>query len=189
MAECLEELDRRGITYGEPRPFIVTSQDGSAKTLFTNVTLRQFSDADTAANATIHIFLSEYSPTYVDVEKRRARLREELHQSGGGPLKITALEEVIVGITDFTAAMKLWENLLRPSRPSIPALWPVGDGPSIRVRTRENKLQGLILSVVSLKQAKAILRERGLLGPVTTNRITIDPFKIQGLNIQLVQSQ
>jgi hypothetical protein len=42
LTECLAELDRRGIAYGELRPSVSTEQDGSKKTLFTNVTLRQF---------------------------------------------------------------------------------------------------------------------------------------------------
>src|SRR5688500_15586323 len=188
LAECLGELDRRGITYGKPRPFVVTEQGGSVKTLFTNVTLRQFSDADRPVDATIHIFLSEYSPTYVDVEKRRARLRKELQESGGGPLGITGVKEVIVSATDLDEATRLWKKLLGPNSPSAPGVWPVGDGPAIRVvRAKENKLQGLIISVLSLPRAKAFLRERGLLGPVTRNRVTIDSSKIQGLNIQLIE--
>jgi hypothetical protein len=63
LAECLTELERRGIRYGEPRPFVVTQPDGSKKTLFTNVTLQQFSDSDRPGDATMHIFLSEYSPS------------------------------------------------------------------------------------------------------------------------------
>lgn len=189
LAECLMELDRRGITYGEPRPFVVTEQDGRVKTLFTNVTLRQFSDADRPVDAKIHIFLSEYSATYVDVEKRRERLRRELQETGGGPLRITGVKEVIVGATDLNAATGLWKKLLEPNRPSAPTLWPVGDGPAIRVvRATENKLQGLIISVLSLSEAKAFLRERGLLGPVTTKSVTFDSSKIQGLNIKLVES-
>ena len=190
LAECLDELDRRGITYGEPRPFVVSEQDGRVKTLFTNVTLRQFSDADRPVDATMHIFLSEYSPTYVDVEKRRARLRRELQAMGGGPLRITGVKEVIVGVTDLNAATRLWKKLLEPNRRSAPTFWPVGDGPAIRVvPATENKLHGLIMSVLSLPQAKAFLRERGLLGPVTTKSVTIDSSKIQGLNIQLVESR
>src|SRR5688572_14423501 len=46
LAECLTELDRRGIRYGEVRPFVITQPDGSKKTLFTNVTLLQFSDSE-----------------------------------------------------------------------------------------------------------------------------------------------
>ena len=188
LTECLAELDRRGVAYGEPRPFVVTGPDGAKQTLFTNVTLRQFSDADRPAGATMHIFLSDYSPTYVDVEQRRARLRRELQASGGGPLGVRAVNEVIVGATDLEAAARLWGRLLEPRRPAAPGLWRVGDGPAIRVvRAGENKVQGLVISVVSLRRAKAVLRERRLLGSVTEKDATIDPSKIQGLNIRLAE--
>ena len=190
LTECLAELDRRGIVYGEPRPFVVTEQDGSKKTLFTNVTLRQFSDADRPAGATIHIFLSEYSPAYVDAAQRRARLRSELRESGGGPLGVRAVKEVIVGATDLKAATRLWEKLLEPRRPSAPGLWQVGDGPAIRVvQAGENALQGLVISVISLRQAKAFLQEKGLLGSVSEKEVTVNPSKIQGLSIRLVEKE
>jgi hypothetical protein len=48
LAECLAELDRRGISYGERRPLIAPGPDGSKNTLWTNVTLRQFSDGEAA---------------------------------------------------------------------------------------------------------------------------------------------
>jgi catechol 2,3-dioxygenase-like lactoylglutathione lyase family enzyme len=76
LDQCLAELDRRGITYGERRPFVVTGPDGSRSVQWTNVTLRQFSDSDGPGDGTMHIFLSEYSPTYVDVGQRRARLQK-----------------------------------------------------------------------------------------------------------------
>ena len=187
LAECLAELDRRGISYGAPRPFAMTGQDGSKKTLFTNVTLRQFSDADRPADATMHIFLSEYSPTYVDVEQRRARLRRELRESGGGPLGVRAVQEVIIGATDLKAATAQWERLLEPRRASAQGLWQVGDGPEIRVvQAGENKLQGLVISVVSLRRAKAFLQEGGLLGSISGKEVAINPSKIQGLNIRLI---
>lgn len=123
LFKCLAELDRRGITSGDPRPFDATGPDGSKRTLFTNVTLRQFSDADRPAVATMHIFLSEYSPC-----------------------------------------------------------------PAIRiVQAGENRLQGLVISVVSLRRAKAFLQERGLLGSASASAVTIEPSKIQGLNIRLVE--
>lgn len=188
LAECLTELDRRGIKYGEVRPFVSTSPDGSKKTLFTNVTLLQFSDSDRPADAGIHIFLSEYSPTYVDVGQRHERLRKELLRKGGGPLGVKAIREVIIGVTDLKAATMLWGRLLEPGRPSAPGLWEVGNGPRIRlVRAGENKLQGLVISIVSLRRAEAFLREKGLLGSVSRKEVTIDPSKIQGLNIRLIE--
>src|SRR5688572_17226900 len=59
LDETLIELDRRGLTSGERRPLIATASDGSRRTLWTNVTLRQFSDSDSPADATLHIFRSE----------------------------------------------------------------------------------------------------------------------------------
>src|SRR5688500_18723411 len=62
LDDSLSELHRRGLAAGERRPLVATGPDGSRRTLWTNVTLQQFSDSDNPADATIHIFLSEYSP-------------------------------------------------------------------------------------------------------------------------------
>jgi hypothetical protein len=187
LSDCLAELDRRGITYGEPRPFVVTEQDGTKKTLFTNVTLRQFSDAERPADATMHIFLSEYNPSYVNVDQRRKRLRRELRENQGGPLGVQAVNEVIIKVTDFESAARLWTTLL--GRPTAPGLWRIGDGPAIRiVQAGENQLQGLVFSVSSLRQAKAFLRHKGLLGAVSEEVVTIDAAKLLGLNIRLVET-
>jgi hypothetical protein len=83
LPECVRELARRGIRYGDPRPLVSTTETASKKSLFTNVTLQELSDADRPITATMHIFLSEYSPDYVDVEQRRNRLRRAVQQSGG----------------------------------------------------------------------------------------------------------
>jgi hypothetical protein len=190
LTECLSELDRRGVAYGEPRPFVMTQQDSSRKTLFTNVTLKDFSDADRPAGATMHIFLSEYSPTYVNVKQRRERLGNELQENKGGPLGVIAVKEVIVGAKDVKASAALWEKLLQPWRRSARSVWHVGHGPAIRlVQAEENKLQGFVISVVSLRKAEAFLRERGLLGSASKSSVTIDPSKIQGVNITLAEDR
>lgn len=188
LAQCLVELKRREITHGEPRPLVITERDGSKKTLFTNVTLPQFSDADRPANATMHIFLSEYSPTYVDVEQRRARLDTEMRARGGGPLGVAAVQEVIVGANDLKLAMNLWERLMAPRLAVEPGFWRIGNGPAIRVvQAPESKLQGIVIRVASLSRAKTFLKEKGLLGSVSEESVTIDPNKLEGLNIQLVE--
>ena len=135
----------------------------------------------------MHVFLSEYSPTYVNVEQRRERLRRQLAESGGGPLGVEAVKEVIVGVTDLEAARGLWQKLLDPTPLSGSSTWQVGDGPAIRLlQARENTPQGLVISVASLPQAKAFLREKGLLGADSADEATIDPSKIYGLNISVV---
>jgi hypothetical protein len=190
LDQSLAELDRREITYGERRPLVVAGPDGARTVQWTNVTLRQFSDADGADDGTMHIFLSEYSPTYVDVGQRRARLRTELAQRGGGPLGVVAVKEIVVGVVDLETARRLWQQLLDPVRPSTPDAWQVGDGPAIRlVRAPENTTRTLVVSVRSLPKAKAFLRGRGLLGSESDEAASIDPSKIGGLDIRLVGAQ
>jgi hypothetical protein len=168
---------------------IATEQDGSKNTLWTNVTLRQFSDGE-AADATMHVFLSEYSPAYVNVEQRRQRLRRQLAESGGGPLGVEAVKEVIVGVTDLAVARGLWQQLLDPTPLSGSSTWRVGDGPAIRLlQAGENTTHGLVISVASWPQARPFLRERDLLGIDSQQEVTIDPSKIEGLNIRLVEKR
>lgn len=186
LATSLAELDRRGLTHGELRPLISTAQDGSKNTLWTNVTLRQFSDGE-AADATTHVFLSEYNPKYVNVEERRERLRRQLAESGGGPLGVEAVKEVIVGVSDLETAKGLWQRLLDPTPLSGFNTWQVGDGPAIRLlQAKENAPHGLVITVASLPRAKAFLREKGLLGAASEEQATIEPSKIYGLDIRVV---
>ena len=187
LNECLSELDRRSIPYGERRPLVSVGADGSRNTLWTNVTLRQFSDSDNPADATMHVFLSEYSATYVDVDQRRARLRKELSDRGGGPLGVVGVKEMIVGVTELETARRLWQKLLDPVLASTTDVWQVGEGPDIRlVPARENAIRTLVVSVASLPAAKAFLRSRNLLGAESEAAATIDPSKIGGLDIHLV---
>ena len=187
LRECLAELDRRGLTYGELRPIAATGQDGSRSTRWTNVTLRQFSDSDGPADATIHVFLTEYSPTYVNVEERRERLRQQLTERGGGPLGIEAVKEIVIGVIDLEAARGLWQKLLDPARSSETNAWQVGSGPAVRlVKANSNEIQELVVLVNSLPRAKAFLQERALLGRYAEEEATIESSKIDGLNIRLV---
>jgi hypothetical protein len=186
LEESLSDLKRRGITSGERRPLIAVGPDGS-KTLWTNVTLRQFSDADDPADATLHIFLSEYSPSYVNVEERRSRLRKQLVERSGGPLGVLEVKEVIIGATDWQMARRLWQRLLDPAPSATSNSWQVGNGPAIRlVSAAENRIQTIVIRVASLDRAKAFLRDKQLLGAESDGQAAIDPSKIGGLDIRLV---
>jgi hypothetical protein len=152
------------------------------------VTLREFSDSDSPANATIHIFLSEYSPTYVNVDERRARLRAQLVNSGGGPLGVVEVKEVLIGAVDVEAARRLWQKLLDPTPSATSDMWQIGSGPAVRlVPDKANRIQALLIRVASLERAKAFLRERQLLGVDAAGQVTIDPSKIGGLDLRLVE--
>src|SRR5215212_3436782 len=180
LAASLAELDRRGITYGAPRPVIATGQDGSKTTLWTNVTVRQFSDGE-AADATMHVFLSEYSPTYVNVEQRRERLRRQLAESAGGPMGVEELKQVIVGVSDLKAATTLWQRLLDPTPISGSNSWQVGDGPAIRlVQANDNTTQGLVIGVVPWQRAKELRQEKGLRRDDCEEEEITDPPRVYG---------
>ena len=188
LDESLLELKRRGLAAGERRPLVATGPDGSKRTLWTNVTLREFSDSDSPADATIHIFLSEYHPTYVNVDERRGRLRAQLVNSGGGPLGVVEVKEVIIGAVDVEMARRLWQRLLDPTPAAASNTWQIGTGPAVRlVRANENRVEALLIRVASLERAKAFLRERQLLGVDTSAQVTIDPAKIGGLDLRLVE--
>ena len=184
----LAELRRRGIAYGEPRPFVSTGPDGTRTTSFTNVTLSQFSDADRPASATLHVFLSEYNPAYVDAGQRRARLRRELAARAGGPLGVLGVEEIVVGMTDLDAASRLYERLLEPQT-RVSGAWRIGDGPAIRlVRAEQDLIQRLVIGVVSLERARRFLEGREMLGSASETQLTIAPAKIHGLSIVLIEA-
>ena len=187
LEDSLSELNSRGITSGERRPLTAIGADGAKNTLWTNVTLRQFSDADNPANATLHIFLSEYSPAYVNVEERRSRLRKQLVERSGGPLGVVDVKEVIIGAKDLEKARKLWQTLLDPAGSATPNTWHVGTGPAIRlVPATEDRIQTLVIRVASLDRAKTFLREKQLLGAESDRHAAIDPPKVGGLDIRLV---
>jgi hypothetical protein len=187
LDESLIELKKRGLAAGERRPLVATGADGSRRTLWTNVTLRQFSDSDSPADATIHIFLSEYSPGYVNVDERRERLRAQLLKSGGGSLGIVDVKEVIIGTVGLEAARRLWQKLLDPARSPASNTWQIGNGPAVRlVPANENRVQALLIRVASLARARTFLRERQLLGADVAGQVTIDPSKIGGLELRLV---
>jgi hypothetical protein len=189
LDESLSELNRRGITSGERRPLIAGGPGGAKTTLWTNVTLPQFSDADSPANATLHIFLSEYSRSYVNVEERRSRLRQQLVDRKGGPLGIVDVKEVIVGATDLERARRLWQTLLDPTGAASSNTWRVGDGPSIRlVSATENRIQTMVIRVESLERAKTFLRDRQLLGAESDGQAAIEPSKVGGLDIRLTDA-
>jgi catechol 2,3-dioxygenase-like lactoylglutathione lyase family enzyme len=187
LEASVSELVKRGITVGDRRPLIVTGADGSQKTLWTNVSLPQFSDADSPAHANVHVFLSEYSPSYLNVEERRSRLRKELEQKDGGPLGVLAVQEVVIGVTDLQRARQLWQRLLDPEPPTATNTWQIGEGPAVRlVPAAEDRVQAMVIRVASLDRAKEFLRQKHLLGNESDRRVAIDPAKIGGLGFSIV---
>ena len=186
LRTCLDELQRRGVPYGPVRPLIVTDSRGAKQTLFTNVTLLGLSDTALPVDAGLHIFLSEYSPSYVDVAGRRTRIGRELVASGGGPLGVESMREVVVGTSDIETMRARWQQLLNPAR-AVQGVWQVGTGPAIRiVPATENRVEELVVRVTSIGRAKAFLRADGLLAEAAPD-VALDPLRAYGIKIRFVE--
>ena len=187
LDESLRQLTRRGLAAGVRREIVGTRPNGSRGVLWTNVTLQQFSDSDDPAHGMVHVFLSEYSPAYVDVGQRRERLRKELVANGGGPLGIVDLKEIVIAVKDLEAARRIWDRLLQPVPSPVVNTWQVGDGPAIRlIAAPQDRMQSLIFRVASLDRANAFLRDHRLLGAETDGMLTIDPSRLWGVELRLV---
>ena len=190
MRACLDELQRRGVPHGPLRPLISTDTNGAKHTLFTNVTLLGLSDSALPVDATMHIFVSEYDPTYVDVASRRARLSEALTASRGGPLGVESMSEIVVGASDVDTMRPRWQRLLDPARPTRTGAWQVGTGPALRIiPAKENRVEELVVRVRSLARAKAFLRTHGLLAREPAPEVMLAPSKVFGIKMRLVQAR
>ena len=187
LDESLRQLAQRGLSAGMRREIAGTRPNGSRGVLWTNVTLQQFSDSEDPAHGTVHVFLSAYDPAYVDVEQRRERLRKQLTATRGGPLGIESLQEIVIGAKDIAAARLIWGRLLQAVPSPGENSWQVGDGPAIRlVSAPQDRMESLILRVASLDKAKAFLRDHRLLGAETDGMVSIEPSKIWGVDLRLV---
>ena len=180
LADSLTELAAREIVHAAPAPYVASLPDGSQATCWTTVDLPQFSNHHQG------IFLCEYSPSFLNVASNRERLKAELLSKQNGALGILAVQEITLGARNLADQTRRWQNLLRPIQPTAKEVWQVGNGPALRfVAAPEDQIQGLVLTTVSLKRAKAFLEEHGMLGTVTDNEIVIDPSNIQGLQMRL----
>ena len=134
------------------------------------------------------MFLCEYNQEIHDVEQARAAAHATLRSRQGGPLGLEAIQEIIIGVRNLAVVEPRWQKLLAPTAPSGKALWPLGKGPAIRLIQQErNGLQALVWKVTSLAQAKQVLSEKGLLGTVLPQQLTLAPSQVQGLDIRLVE--
>jgi len=179
LRTSLPELKARRISHGKPAPFRSKQADGSATTLWTTVGLPSVSGDG------VEIFFCEYGH---DVPAKRGRLLGQLRSSGGGPLSVHSVKEIVIGARDVERMQGQWQDLLNPLQASSPAVWPVGAGPAIRViQAEEEEIRGLVINVASLEKARRFLKERGLLGAEQPSVLTVAGSQLQGLNITLVE--
>lgn len=129
-------------------------------------------------------FWSEFK----DHEHKRAADLARLRDVSGGALGLDSVKEIVAGVCDFDATRSLWNKLYAPSGEVFEGVWQTGDDAAVRlVRADTNSIQTLVLKVASLTRAETFLRESGMLGSVAEDHIKIDPSKLEGLGVRLVQ--
>jgi hypothetical protein len=91
--------------------------------------------------------------------------------------------------SSFSFQLKaFWAKLHAPAPEVASGIWEIDDGLTLRlVASDTNSIQSLALRVSSIERAETALRESGMIGTVTGEEITINPAKIEGLRVRLVQ--
>jgi hypothetical protein len=98
------------------------------------------------------------------------------------------MSEIVVGTSDVDTMRPRWQKLLDPARPTPAGTWQVGTGPAIRiVPAKENRVEELVVRVRSLARAKAFLQAHGLLAREPAAKVMLDPSKVFGIKMRLVQ--
>lgn len=167
VANSVARLAARGIPFREetPGPF------------YTNVTLTDLSPGS-------WVFLCHYQPEWYH---RYPALAEQFQERRGGPLGVADAAEVTVGVREFAQAEQRWGRLLAPTMPERPGTWQVGDGPAVRLESDDrDAISTLTLQVRDLEQAARFLREQGLLGDVSAERVLLAPDRLGSLRLNLV---
>jgi hypothetical protein len=128
-----------------------------------------------------------YWSEFKNHEEKRAGDLARLRAAGGGRIGLEKVVEIVACVKDFNRVREHWRNFCAPAGEIVEGVWEIDDGPAMRlIKSDRNAIQTLVLSVSSLERAETFLREKGMLGAVSENQITIEPSKIEGLDVRLV---
>ena len=178
---AVAELKRRGILHGELEADTLI-ENGQARVGWVTVDLK-------IPPAGAYIFLCDYKQRD-EVAGRRRRASNELAARGGGPLGITSVREITIGVTSVDDASGKWRKLLDWEPKGAEPVFAFGDGPKVRlVEAEKEGIQRIVVGVKSTQQAMQFLTDRGTLGEATQGQIVIRPAAVGGLKIVLVEER
>lgn len=175
LAESVPELKARGVMPGKAQ-VTMTEVGGKQVPAWTNVTLKALCGPEYV------VYLCEYTP------QMKAALEGKETSGPLGPLGVVSVEKIVVTSKDAAALRDTWSTAMAPDVMSADGALAMGDGPAVQVDQGDGEaFTTLVFKVASLETAKAALSDLGLLGEATTSRLTIDPAKVQGLQMVFVQ--
>jgi hypothetical protein len=177
LSEVMDELRQRGADPGDPQDQM-REMGGQQVKVWTNVTLNAL-----CADSYI-VYLCEYTPQMQEALAQRA-------QSATGTLGgigLVGLRQVIISSTQPEQARNLWRAIFAPAPMSKDGELSFESGPAILISEGgADVIEGLVLEVASLQAARDFLAQNGLLGEASADGVSIDPSKVQGLDITLVE--
>jgi hypothetical protein len=175
LSDVMNEFQQRGADPGDPEDQM-RDVNGKQVKVWTNVTLNAL------CTDSYIVYLCEYSP------EMAAALASHTTSGPLGEIGVLGVKEIIVGSTDCQQLRQQWSNIFAPAPMSSDGSISFDSGPAVRISPRaENSIVALVLEVSSLKQARTFLRTNGLLGDDSGTEISIDPTKVQGLDIRLIE--
>lgn len=179
LPTLIANLEARGLAHDAPDPTSQKDQSGKEYLAWTIISLSQLAPAGT-------IFFCKYT---FDLDPGRAKAAQALHDSGGGPLGVLSVKELVIGAHNVAAAQHEWSLILGPPQHSgREFVWQIGSGPPIRlVAAQRDEIVRLRVSVKSLNAARAFLTKQGLLGRDSGRDITLDPSRTSGADISFVE--
>lgn len=179
LSEVMDELRLRGAGPSEPRDQM-REVDGEQVKVWTNVILNGLSTDNYI------VYLCEY--TQKMQETMAQRVRDNPVPLGG--IGVTGVQEVIVTSKRVVHARNLWGRVFDPAVMSMDGKLHFDYGPAVFLSEGTmDVIEGLVVEVASLQTAKQFLLQNGLLGESSATEISIDPRKVQNLNIKLVERQ
>ena len=177
LDEVTPELEARGAK--PSKPMVQTGEvAGKPVPLWTNVML------DALCSRQYIVYLCEYTPAM------KARLSGRKTSGPHGGLGLESVAEMRITSKDPGPLKEEWQKIFAPSAFSTEGLMAFGDGPGIRIdQGGDESIQVMLLEVSSLEKARAFLEASGLLGEASGSELRLDPSKVQGLDIRVVEKK
>ena len=176
LESTVKVLDAYQVPRSAIIPFNITV-NGTQSTLWNNLVLSRMMPGSM-------IFYCEYTFNQTGF---RQRMEHSLAFANGGALGVTRMTEITVEYAD-QSELEQWQLLLPEAAGGLPELRDGGNGVTVHLKkSGRNAISSITLQVKSLEQAQQVLKEKGLLGPVSEGRISIRPDAISGLQVYLIE--
>ena len=178
LSDVIDQFKQRGADPGEPVDQTRIIDDQQVK-VWTNVLLNAL------GNDQYIVYLCEYTPEMEASLAKRA-------QAATGPLGgigLVGVKEITIGTAQPDQLRAQWKDIFAPATMSADGLISFEPGLGIRISSNaEESITGLVLEVASLGTARDFLVQKDMLGDSADGQISINPNRVQGLNITLVEA-